>query len=112
MKLQKQQVYLPIELENELPKGQVCAINGKGDMLVGYIREDNDSECESNYEVLPLPEYWLKKEYRFVFSEEEFRGLVKKIFFDARAEEEFIPMIGMGGFVYKNKDDYIDNLLK
>ena len=49
MKLQKQQVYLPTEVEKELPKDEVCAINNKGKMLVGYIKEDNLIEKEENF---------------------------------------------------------------
>ena len=117
MKLQKQPVYLPVSVDSELPElgNDVLAFNYGDewqsecrrieiDGKIKWINSWDDDLIECH------PTNWLKKEDRFVFSEEDLRELLDKVADITVGYLSETPPIQK--ILTEYKKEYINNLLK
>jgi len=118
MNKQLQTVYIPIKVEDELPEREVIAINDVNDTLVGYLEQVGYSvKCESEETQLLNVTHWLKSTQAYVFTPDELKQVLSDTF-DAGQYEEWKDVSYDGGENYetvkivKNKEQYIENLLK
>lgn len=69
--IQRQIIYLPVKVEDELPEKEVVCVNISNDLLVGNIYNigDNEFQCEDEYQI--LAQVWLKPKEAFAFTPEQ-----------------------------------------
>jgi len=110
MKPTKQEVYVPVSIDTELPELGV-------DVLAFNYGDNWQSECKRiemdfgkvewvnswHEEYICYPTHWLKKQEKYVFSEEELRALLNDIW---QLSDKY------GYTLISERDECINNLLK
>lgn len=86
--INKQTVYLPVQVDKyNLPKKEVCALND-GNMLVGHLRYEGEGTIrpivyvEDKHQKMGNITHWLKKQEGYFFTPKQLNEYTQKVIKD------------------------------